>query len=98
MADILVKSINDIDMSDMTLPLITIYNSPKDYQGKVVARVWEGKAASPTNAVILYSSIEAAQKELSIFFPIEKSPQDDPCIVCTYMPNFNIEAAAKGRS
>ena len=84
--DTIVATIKDLDMSDLQLPLITLYNHPKDYPDKIVARIWEGRTAQPTNAVILYDSIPDAKNDLRAFTRLERRPEDDPCIICTYLP------------
>lgn len=35
-----VPTLNLVDYSDIKVPLVVIYDSPKDFPGKVVARVW----------------------------------------------------------
>ncbi len=36
-----VPTLNLVDYSDIKVPLVVIYDSPKDFSGKVVARVWD---------------------------------------------------------
>ena len=36
-----VPTLNLVDYSDIKVPLVVIYDSPKDFPGKVVARVWD---------------------------------------------------------
>ena len=38
-----VPTLNLVDYSDIKVPLVVIYDSPKDFPGKVVARVWDGE-------------------------------------------------------
>lgn len=38
-----VPTLNLVDYSDIKVPLVVIYDSPKDFSGKVVARVWDGE-------------------------------------------------------
>lgn len=40
-----VPTLNLVDYSDIEVPLVVIYDSPKDFPGKVVARVWDGEKA-----------------------------------------------------
>ena len=90
--DKILKSINELDMSDMKLPMITLYDKPLDYPEHFVARVWECappegmKGPLPTNAVILYPSREAAEKDLSCFTRLERSMDDDERIIAAYLP------------
>ena len=43
-----VPTLNLVDYSDIKVPLVVIYDSPKDFPGKVVARVWDGLPAAWT--------------------------------------------------
>ena len=83
---ITVSSIKEIDMSDLSLPLIVMYDHPLDYPDYIVARVWEGKYAAPTNTAILYKNISEAERELDIYQKVPRHPGDDPCIICSYLP------------
>lgn len=42
-----VPTLNLVDYSDIKVPLVVIYDSPKDFPGKVVARVWDGEKNRP---------------------------------------------------
>ena len=73
---ITVSSIKEIDMSDLSLPLIVMYDHPLDYPDYIVARVWEGKYAAPTNTAILYKNISEAERELDIYQKVPRHPGD----------------------
>jgi len=66
------------------LPLICVYNSPSDYPGKFVARLWD--VDKPTNIVAVAESLEeireAKPPEMII---MERQPNDDPVIVETWI-------------
>ena len=49
-----VPTLNLVDYSDIKVPLVVIYDSPKDFPGKVVARVWDGEKNRPTNVYCEY--------------------------------------------
>lgn len=84
--DKITARLEDIDFSGMTLPMWTVYDHPKDYPDKIVARLWEGALNLPTNAVILFDSLEAVR---ALFEPryarLTRSPGDDAKIMETYL-------------
>ena len=49
-----VPTLNLVDYSDIKVPLVVICDSPKDFPGKVVARVWDGEKNRPTNVYCEY--------------------------------------------
>ena len=82
------KVVESFDLSKITktskFPLICIYNNPKDYPGKYVARLWD--VDKPTNMVAIAESLEeireAKPPEMII---MERQPNDDPVIVETWI-------------
>lgn len=64
-----------------TVPIITVYNSPDDYPGKYVARVWS--AGTPTNLVAVADTYEELVKAIPSrqMMKMERDPKDEPCIV-----------------
>lgn len=75
-----VPTLNLVDYSDIKVPLVVIYDSPKDFPGKVVARVWDGEKNRPTN---VYCEDDVMSAGFIFKFP--RTPEDDACIVETYM-------------
>ncbi len=75
-----VPTLNLVDYSDIKVPLVVIYDSPKDFPGKVVARVWNGEKNRPTNVYCEYEVMSAG-----FIFKFPRTPEDDACIVETYM-------------
>lgn len=83
--DIVVKT---FDMRQITklarFPLICIYNSPEDYPGKYVARLWDGD--KPTTLVAIADSLEEIREtkppEMMI---MDRMPNDDLVIVETWI-------------
>ena len=53
-----VPTLNLVDYSDIKVPLVVIYDSPKDFPGKVVARVWDGEKNRPTNVYCEYENLK----------------------------------------
>lgn len=85
MEDKVVKSFDMNSLIKITrLPLICIYNSPSDYSGKYVARLWD--VDKPTNMVAIAESLEeireAKPPEMMI---MDRMPNDDPVIVETWI-------------
>jgi hypothetical protein len=65
-----------------------IYDSPKDFPGKVVARVWDGEKSRPTNVYCEYENLKRCEDDVmsaGFMFKFPRTPEDDACIVETYM-------------
>lgn len=80
--DKIVDSVRKIDFGDCTMPMITVYSNPKDYPGKVVARVYD--VDKPTNAVIVKDSLKELEEDLlaySNMIPIGRTPEDDKTVI-----------------
>lgn len=81
------KVVKSFDLNKITkstrFPLICIYNSPRDYPGKYVARLWD--VDKPTNMVAIAESLEeireAKPPEMMI---VDRLPDDKPEIVETW--------------
>lgn len=83
-----VPSLAAVDYSDMKIPMAVVYNSPADFPGKVIARVWEGAINRPTNVYCEYKSIAKCREDAEtagFTVCIPRSPTDDKSIVGTYM-------------
>ena len=83
-----VPSLTAVDYSDMKLPMVVVYNSPTDFMGKVIARVFEGAINRPTNVYCEYKTIAKCREDaeaagFTIF--ILRDTMDDKNIVGTYM-------------
>lgn len=68
------------------LPIVTVYDSPADYPGMYVARLWD--IDRPTDCVIVSGSLSGIQGVIRLILPqmsfIPRST-DDPCIVGSYL-------------
>lgn len=83
-----VLTLNLVDYSDIKVPLVVIYDSPKDFPGKVVARVWDGEKNRPTNVYCEYENLKRCEDDVmsaGFIFKFPRTPEDDACIVETYM-------------
>lgn len=82
------KVVKSFDLNKITkstkFPLICIYNSPRDYPGKYVARLWD--VDKPTNTVAVAESLQEIRKAKPADMVImQRQPQDDPVIVETWI-------------
>lgn len=62
MRDRIVKSIREIDFRGLRMPMLAVYDSPEDYPGKVVARLYD--LDRPTDIVLIGSAREEIQAEI----------------------------------
>ena len=82
------KAVQTFDLSRIAkatqFPLICIYNSPKDYPGKYIARLWD--VNRPTNIVAIAESLDEIRKTKPADMVImQRQLQDDPVIVETWI-------------
>lgn len=83
-----VPTLNLVDYSEMKMPVVVVYDSPLDFPGKVIARVWEASVNRPTNVYCQYETIAQCEKDAMSAGFIMKFPRslsDDTHIVATYM-------------
>lgn len=83
-----VPTLNLVDYSEMKMPFIVVYDSPKDFPGKIIARVWEGALNRPTNTYCEYDNLDKCEKDIvsaGFILKFPRTPDDDKCIVETYM-------------
>ena len=82
------KVVESFDLSKITktskFPLICIYNNPKDYPGKYVARLWDTNI--PTHTIAIADNLEEIRETKPAEMVIMgRQPQDDPIIVETWI-------------
>lgn len=83
---IIVENFHGVDWHKQTksAPNFVIYNSPEDYPGKFVVRLFDG--AQPTRLFTTKDSLEEARKAIpDIFIPVQRSPGDALSIVETWL-------------
>lgn len=61
----IVQSFSEVDFSEMVLPGIVIYNSPSDFDGVYVCRLYEMSISEPTDIIIVRSSLEECRKDIN---------------------------------
>lgn len=84
----IVRSFSDVDYSEMVLPGIVIYNSPNDFKGVYVCRLYEMSISEPTNIIIVRSSLEECRKDINksgFYVKLERDPRDMLSIVETWV-------------
>lgn len=62
MRDRIVKSIREIDFRGLRMPILAVYDSPEDYPGKVVARLYD--LDRPTEIVLIGLERKEIQAEI----------------------------------
>lgn len=80
--DHIIGSIKNVDMSDLRIAVIAVYESPEDYPGKYVARVFD--VDMPTNVVMVRDTLEEIQGDIrkntaKEFF--RRGKEDVPCMI-----------------
>lgn len=83
-----VETLTQVDLSGLSIPMAVMYNSPDDYPGKYVARIFEGATCNPTDVIIIRETQEETRKDIKaagfkVFFPRDRN--DAKCIVETWM-------------
>lgn len=76
------KSIKDVDLKSLKMPLVTVYNNPADYPNKVVARVFD--LDMPTNIVIMKNTVEEMQADIRKYTNmtfLNRTAHDEECVV-----------------
>ena len=81
-----VASTYEVDFTGLKLPIIAVYQSPRDYHGCYVARVFE--ADKPTNVIITREKLEDLQQDIEehtgmVFIP--RSMEDGQQIIGTWI-------------
>lgn len=85
-ATTVVNSFAEVDFSDMRLPMLVVYERPKDFPNHYVVRVWEASANQPTNIAAIAKSLDLARAMIpGGFVRLDRDPSDDPVIVESYV-------------
>lgn len=84
----MVESMKQVDLSEIKIPMAVIYDSPKDFPGMYLCRIWEGAGCHPTNTIMQKNSLDEMREDLQaagfmIRFP--RADGDDPVILETWM-------------
>lgn len=83
----LINTFAQLDLSSVQMPIIVIYNSPKDYPGIYVARVWD--MDKPTDTFMLKKDLNKMREDIKLNLPnkirLPRAKNDDNCIVETWI-------------
>ena len=85
----IVDSFAQVDFSEIKLPIAVIYDSPKDYPGEYVCRIWDGgNGLHPTDTIVEGRTLGEMQEDIqaagfTLRFP--RAEDDDPAIVETWI-------------
>lgn len=83
--DFIVESIRQVDMSDLKVPIVVVYDQPVDYPSNFVARVFD--SYNPTNVVMLYTDLKKLTEDMYdaglIFVP--PVAEDPECILGSFI-------------
>lgn len=88
MSTIFAKTLKDVDLSDIKIPMAVIYDHPKDFPDVYLCRIWEGAGCHPTNKALQKSSPEKLREDIlaagfTARFPREEG--DDKVILETWI-------------
>ena len=84
----LMESLRQVDFSDLSFPVITVYKNPKDYPDAYVARVWEGARNLPRNTLIKRETLQEIRKDLraaGFTIRLTRTEGEDPVIAETWL-------------
>lgn len=81
-----VASTYEVDFTGLKLPIIAVYQSPRDYPGCYVARVFD--VDKPTNVIITRDNLEDLQQDIAehtgmVFIP--RSMEDGQQVIGTWI-------------
>lgn len=67
-----------------SVPIIAVYNSPADYPGKYIARLWS--IDKPTKFIAVRDSLEEIRKTIPSYMTrLSACSMDDPVIIETWL-------------
>lgn len=78
--DCIVKDFDNVDFTEIKCAMIVIYDHPKDYPNKYVARVWDMN--KPTNVVAINERLDILRTLIpGGMIVCDRNKDDDPCIL-----------------
>ncbi|EIT84278.1 hypothetical protein A374_15868 [Fictibacillus macauensis ZFHKF-1] len=82
--NLLMDSFTNVDVSQLNIPMIVIYNSPKDIPGKYVARLYD--VDQPTNITMIKETLAELHEALPPnVHHVPRNANDHPTIVETWL-------------
>lgn len=84
MKTVVIESFSSLRMLFMVMPVITIYERPKDFPRKYVARLFN--LAKPTEFVVVKDTLQEIRKEIpENMVRLPRHAEDDPVILETWI-------------
>lgn len=85
-----VESFEMVDFSELTWPMVVIYEKPGDFPNEFIGRIWDvaERKATPTNTFIARDNIEAVREDIAaagFMVKFDRADGDDPVIRETWM-------------
>ncbi|EOS72479.1 hypothetical protein C817_05493 [Dorea sp. 5-2] len=77
-----VGSIRNVDLSGLRFPVIAVHESPEDFKGQCVARVFD--MDKPTDTIIVKDTVEEINEDIrrnTHMAYMERDPNDVPSLV-----------------
>lgn len=85
LAEVIVETMAEVDMRNLTIPIIGIYREPADHPDKYVARIFD--ADRPTPIIMLSDNLEELKKDIEqtgmVF--LLRGKEDVPELIGAYM-------------
>lgn len=84
--DKIVRSIKEVDMSDIYIPVIAVYENQEDYPGMCVARIFDMNR--PTDTVIVRKTVKEINRDIKRhkgMIKVARTKNDVPSLVCMWV-------------
>jgi hypothetical protein len=75
----------EVDLSEIVLPMWTVYDRPRDFPDKLIVRLFEGKTASATTVAMSFDTMAQVMDTFRRWTFLTRAPNDDPNIVGTFI-------------
>lgn len=75
----ILDTFDEVDFQNMRFPLIVVYENPKDFPGKVVARIFD--VNQPTPFCVVRNELDEIRKLIPVFMYHSKRHQDDDPVI-----------------
>lgn len=84
--DIVLESFLDVNLKTLVkVPIIVVYNSPKDYKNKCIARLWDIHN-KPSKYIVIKDDLDSLRNVIpKQMVRLIRNPEDDPVIVETWI-------------
>lgn len=77
---LVVENFENIDVSDLKIPMIVIYEKPKDFPNNYIARLWDTN--KPTNIAVVRDTLEELREVIpNHMVKFDRNIDDDKVIV-----------------